>query len=314
MRPLQDLGASATAEQVYLTLVQRGREETASLAARLEENPSSVTAAVSELLDLGLVAVDDERVTPLPPRAAMEVLADRRARAAAVARDSAASLGELWAAHVEGPPYVEMLTTTDAVQAASLAIHEHAVTQVRALSIGPVGRVEIEPEVAPGVTQALQRGVGYRVVYGAQILQEPLAMKAVTACIAHGEEARVFRDVPLNLTIGETYALLMIGAPGTERLHGMVVHASDLYERLVGIFEVFWSLGVPISAGAQGRGSARDQQLLTYLAAGLTDESIARELGVSERTVARRIAALQHLLGAQGRFQLGVQASRRGWL
>ncbi|MFI6060373.1 hypothetical protein [Streptomyces sp. NPDC051286] len=38
------------------------------------------------------------------------------------------------------------------------------------------------------------------------------------------------------------------------------------------------------------------------------------ELGVSERTVARRIARLQEVLGAQTRFQLGVQAGRRGWL
>ena len=48
--------------------------------------------------------------------------------------------------------------------------------------------------------------------------------------------------------------------------------------------------------------------------AGLTDESIAREFGVSERTIARRIGRLQEALGAQTRFQLGVQASRQGWL
>ncbi|NUR97005.1 MAG: LuxR family transcriptional regulator, partial [Kribbellaceae bacterium] len=35
---------------------------------------------------------------------------------------------------------------------------------------------------------------------------------------------------------------------------------------------------------------------------------------VSERTVARRIGRLQEALGAQTRFQLGVQASRQGWL
>ncbi|MFE3902834.1 helix-turn-helix transcriptional regulator [Streptomyces sp. NPDC059153] len=56
------------------------------------------------------------------------------------------------------------------------------------------------------------------------------------------------------------------------------------------------------------------RQLLSYLSAGLTDESIARELGVSYRTVTRRIARLQEMLGARTRFQLGVQAGRRGWL
>jgi hypothetical protein len=35
---------------------------------------------------------------------------------------------------------------------------------------------------------------------------------------------------------------------------------------------------------------------------------------VSERTVTRRIMALQEVLAARSRFQLGAQAARRGWL
>ena len=41
-------------------------------------------------------------------------------------------------------------------------------------------------------------------------------------------------------------------------------------------------------------------------------EVIARDLGVSERTVARRIARLQQTMAARSRFQLGLQAERRG--
>ncbi|WP_406385668.1 response regulator transcription factor [Streptomyces sp. NBC_01618] len=70
--------------------------------------------------------------------------------------------------------------------------------------------------------------------------------------------------------------------------------------------------GEGVQSGASPTNESR--QLLSYLSAGLTDESIARELGVSERTVARRIVRLQEMLGARTRFQLGVQASRRGWL
>jgi DNA-binding NarL/FixJ family response regulator len=54
--------------------------------------------------------------------------------------------------------------------------------------------------------------------------------------------------------------------------------------------------------------------LLAYLNAGLTDEAIARELDVSERTVGRRISRLQDMLGVASRFQLGSQAARRGWV
>jgi DNA-binding NarL/FixJ family response regulator len=75
----------------------------------------------------------------------------------------------------------------------------------------------------------------------------------------------------------------------------------------------------PITRGTEasdvaGAPSVETKRWLTYLSAGLTDESIAREFGVSERTIARRISRLQETLGAQTRFQLGVQASRQNWL
>ncbi|MFJ6619931.1 response regulator transcription factor [Kitasatospora sp. NPDC091335] len=95
---------------------------------------------------------------------------------------------------------------------------------------------------------------------------------------------------------------------------------SDLLDSLIGVFESFWQIAVPLPAAAETADDAgtapgaENRQLLTYLSGGLTDESIAREIGVSERTVARRITRLQELLGARTRFQLGVQASRRGWL
>lgn len=50
------------------------------------------------------------------------------------------------------------------------------------------------------------------------------------------------------------------------------------------------------------------------LHAGLTDETIARQLGLGERTLRRRITGLTTRLGATSRFQAGAQAARRGWL
>ena len=50
------------------------------------------------------------------------------------------------------------------------------------------------------------------------------------------------------------------------------------------------------------------------LHAGLKDEAIARQLGLSERTLLGRITDLSTRLGATSRFQAGAQAARRGWL
>ncbi|NUT90617.1 MAG: HTH domain-containing protein [Saccharothrix sp.] len=53
---------------------------------------------------------------------------------------------------------------------------------------------------------------------------------------------------------------------------------------------------------------------MALLATGATDRAIARELGVSTRTVHRKIARLQSLLGVRSRFQLGVCAAGHRWL
>lgn len=60
--------------------------------------------------------------------------------------------------------------------------------------------------------------------------------------------------------------------------------------------------------------TAATRRLLSLMRTGATDRAIAREFGVSERTLHRRIARLQRLLGAQSRFQLGAMARDRGWL
>jgi DNA-binding NarL/FixJ family response regulator len=127
--------------------------------------------------------------------------------------------------------------------------------------------------------------------------------------------------VPLNITIvDDRWAL--VGArsdvPGPA-FAAVVVHDSPLLAGMARIFEALWRMAVPITGGTElndvtAGPSLEEKRLLTYLSAGLTDESIAREFGVSERTIARRIGRLQEALGAQTRFQLGVQASRQGWL
>ncbi|MQA05382.1 MAG: HTH domain-containing protein [Streptosporangiales bacterium] len=54
--------------------------------------------------------------------------------------------------------------------------------------------------------------------------------------------------------------------------------------------------------------------MLEYLAAGMKDEAIARALGVSARTVRRRVAHLESCFGATNRIQLVARAATSGWV
>jgi DNA-binding NarL/FixJ family response regulator len=49
------------------------------------------------------------------------------------------------------------------------------------------------------------------------------------------------------------------------------------------------------------------------LTAGIPDDVIARELGLSERTYQRRVRGMMERLQVQTRFQLARQAALRGW-
>jgi DNA-binding NarL/FixJ family response regulator len=114
--------------------------------------------------------------------------------------------------------------------------------------------------------------------------------------------------------IGDDHTALLVPEPDrTGGDESLAVHAGGLLAAFAGIFETLWTLGAPVS-GNRSPLSEQDRTIVTLMAAGVTDDVIARRLALSRRTVVRRIAALLDRLGATTRFQAGVQAAHRGWL
>ncbi|MFZ4136203.1 helix-turn-helix domain-containing protein [Streptomyces koyangensis] len=65
---------------------------------------------------------------------------------------------------------------------------------------------------------------------------------------------------------------------------------------------------------ADGPLSSDDQHLLSLLLAGYTDRAVASQLGLSMRTVQRRVHRLLALAGVQTRLQLGWRAAQLHWI
>ncbi|MEU4485924.1 helix-turn-helix transcriptional regulator [Streptomyces purpurascens] len=63
---------------------------------------------------------------------------------------------------------------------------------------------------------------------------------------------------------------------------------------------------------AANRGDGRDRDVLRLLYQGLDDATVARRLGVSHRTVQRRVQRIMTDLGVSGRFALGAKAQELG--
>ena len=97
------------------------------------------------------------------------------------------------------------------------------------------------------------------------------------------------------------------------------MYASSIVRAATALFEFIWAQSTPIPLGgrAQSGGDSilldDEWSLLDYLATGMPDDAIARNLDVSSRTVRRRIGELAEKLGATSRFQLAVRAATHGW-
>jgi DNA-binding CsgD family transcriptional regulator len=317
MQPLAALGLTEAAMRIYLHLVEHGETTPEALRGGLGLRAGDLDEALAELRRLGLIEPHDTQVIPAPPQLALEALAQRRTWEAALARDSAALLSQLWRRGAGQHHYLELLPSPESARRVLNRVQVEARDRVRAMTVGNLASER--HAIADGLFDALERGVKYQVIYGTEVLRDPAALHMVQACLDAGELARVVPEVPMNLTVVDDRWALVVArssVAGRNQVAAVVVHESPLLAGLVGVFEVFWRMAVPIAGEAVSEDPLTPQmrRLLGYLSAGLTDESIARELGVSERTVARRISRLQETLGAQTRFQLGVQASRRGWL
>ncbi|MBZ9641835.1 helix-turn-helix transcriptional regulator [Streptomyces sp. PSKA30] len=105
-----------------------------------------------------------------------------------------------------------------------------------------------------------------------------------------------------------------------------LVRDSSLLDALVALFESYWENAVPLHLSEAGDDLATDDaathpslspadgKLLSLLVAGVADKAIASQMGLSRRTVQRRIQSLMTRAGAGTRMQLAWQAARRGWL
>jgi len=170
---------------------------------------------------------------------------------------------------------------------------------------------------------AVTRGVRYRVVIERSSFERPGFFAAAADSLQAGEEVRVVQELPIRLLIVDRRIALVPLLSGTERNIGaLIVHRSGMLDALIALFDRVWNGGLPLVLGSDGvvEGVTTDglpeldAQILGLLLAGLTDQSVANQLGLSMRTVQRRVRALMDLVAADTRLQLGFHAARRGWI
>lgn len=329
---LRGVGLTAAEDEAYRLLVAAGATDIDHLATLIGRPTPETVATVSALRDKGLVSQPGDNpssVVAAPPDVALAPLIMRGQEALAGATRLAAELSEQHRANArrhDATQLVEVVTGVGAIRQAlrtlQLSTREELLWFCRAGHVA-MASGENDEEYA-----MLARGVKYQVIYEHAMLEEDGVLQAVARGVAAGEEARAVPLLPVRMAIADrTLALcpLVTVQDGRSVPTAAIVRDSNLLTALIALFDIYWSAGSPLlPAGSSGEPAgietpdstvgAEERELLSLLVAGVTDKAIATRLGVSTRTVQRRISDLMELTGAKSRMQLAWQVAQRNWL
>lgn len=306
---LAALGVSGAAEAAYERLLQG---DAASIDPVNE----------AELVRADLVTRSARGLVAIPIHTALAAWQQRRAAEEGTVRAEAAYFADLYEKSASDLSRLTVLRGGEAVTRASAELHRAAKEFVHILERGPFYAGD-DLDVFDEMPGGLQRGIVYQTLYHGELLRHPATTDIIKESIELGEQARVFDDVPLRIIIADDeQALVILPQPTPEGdpliakdVDGLLVQEPVFLEALARIFESYWARGTPVDFLAeQGHDGASVgiENIVSLLALGMTDTAIARALGISERTVHRRVSSLMESVNVGSRFQLGMQLSRNG--
>ncbi|MFC3572675.1 helix-turn-helix domain-containing protein [Streptomyces yaanensis] len=332
---LEAAGVSDVEESVYRLLVTSGRVCADDVARRTGLDGAEAARVLNALTSLGMASHTDG--TPryfraTPPDVALLPRLKRSADALDLARAEATSLLEAYRDTMrrqDAGQLIEVISGAEALRQhlrqIQASVHDEMLWFCKAQYVAmPSGSNTAEFE-------ALARGVRYRVLYEKAFFDDEGAMDNVVAGIRAGEMARAVPELPLRLAIADRSIAIFPLVPGgpngsPDEPTTALVRDSNLLAALVALFERYWEDAVPLNddeagavSGTDGAAgpdplSATDRRLLALLVAGVADKAIATQMGLSRRTVQRRVQHMMELAGAATRMQLAWHAARRGWL
>lgn len=299
----------------------------------LESSPDAEHAhTVLEVLESrGLVELPgDGRVLVPPPETALPAYA---AAIESQARRTRASASQMGMVHrrarerqraAERDESVRLLRSLGEIRAASNGIASSAELSVLcARSDSTRTRSFLHPDSDHDIlaTDSTGQPLPMIAVYDSALLEEPGVIEVLRRRQRAGEQMRLTRAVPFStVVVDERTAVLDVSNIDVRGVGSAVVDGGPLVVALARYVRRLYEAALPMPDPRDERAAAlegltdRDQLMLTLLAAGSSDALVARQLGLSVRTVERRVRHIMSLLGTTSRLQTGVEAARRGLL
>jgi DNA-binding CsgD family transcriptional regulator len=192
---------------------------------------------------------------------------------------------------------------------------------VDSLHPGPLPPPEVLDTSARRDKELQHNGVRMRTIYPQSALQAPQYQRHLRQLAELGVELRLIDHAPYDLLVYDGMVACLPADPQAPVESPMiVVRGSALIRTQLAMFEDYWLRALPYeqAAGAGPAATApgdteltvQERVVVRLLAGGLSDDQIARRMGVSRRTVQRAVTKLMERLGATSRFEAGLKLAQ----
>ncbi len=331
---LADLGFGADQERLYRALLSNPSSTADELAIELGLPVEQVLADCEWLIELGVLKRDPTGgsgfVVPRPSASIgplIEQCEDELLRRYRRTSDTRFVIGELELLRTDGGAResedhgVERLEDLQAVRDRLEELSFFTRTCVYSIQPGgPQSRESLEAS-RPLDQRGIRRGVEMRVIHEASVLDDELNRVYLRELVMGGAKVRVTDQHIDRMVIMDCKVAVVPVDPANSRRGALIVRHPGLVSGFLDLFHRAWQDARELPWQQSGvepppaiEISAQEARILGLLASGCTDETSAREVGVSVRHLRRTISRLMAELGANSRFEAGVEAARRGWL
>ncbi|MGF1428629.1 LuxR C-terminal-related transcriptional regulator [Kitasatospora sp. LaBMicrA B282] len=326
---LAALGLDAAAEAVYRSMLAHPQDGVQALAERLAQPPDEVRRSLDLLSELALIRPSHERAGQLravPPEVGMELLMARQQAELAAQqlriKASRAAAAQLIAEFADlrpatAQPGVEQLTGLDEIRDKIASLARDLRSEIMTFAPGGGHSPESIAASRPHDQDLLSRGIQMRTVYLDSVRNSQPTVAYVSWLAELGGQVRTVAELPTRMILFDQQAALIPVSSQDTRAGAVVLTGQGTLTALCALFENVWAAAEPFGqetvVGAEGL-SGQETTVVRLLAQGLTDDAIAKRLGVSARTARRVANDLMERLGARSRFEFGVRAVQQGWL
>jgi DNA-binding CsgD family transcriptional regulator len=325
---MTDLEIGPDAEMVYRAMLIRSRADVAELAQDLGWPPARVGRTIGQLSRLSLVRPSLEepgKQQLVHPELGLSLLLQRqevelRERQRAIAH-TRMTITRMLGEYRENRSDADRAGTQtfydmDAVRACTERLTHACRMELATTAIDLI----LEPGWSDSATaldrHLLSNKVELRYIFLESSLNETSVARYADWLSCRGVQVRTTPQLPPRVAIYDREIALVELDPAEPGSGAVLLRGTGPVSALLALFEQLWR-----QAGQYGEPhhdvhelTPQERAVTRLLAAGSTDEVVARSLGFSVRTARRIVAELMGRLQASSRFQAGAQAVARGWL